>query len=67
MSAARRRRIGMVALTFLLVPLLLLALLPGAPGAVRVAGVSLAWWYAGVVGPALAAVVATVLLVRSPE
>ena len=57
----------MVALTFLLVPLLLLALLPGAPGAVRVAGVSLAWWYAGVVGPALAAVVATVLLVRSPE
>jgi hypothetical protein len=57
----------MVALTFLLVPLLLLALLPGAPGAVRVAGVSVAWWYAGVVGPALAVLVATVLLVRSAE
>ena len=67
MSAARCRWFGMVALTFLLVPLLLLTLVPGAPGAVRVAGVSLAWWYAGVVAPALATVVATVLLVRSPE
>ena len=67
MSAARWRWFGMVALTLLLVPLLLLTLVPGAPGAVRVAGVSLAWWYAGVIGPALAAIVATVLLVRSPE
>ena len=57
----------MIVLTLLLLPLPLLSLLPGAPGAVRVAGVSLAWWYAGVVGPALAAAVATVLLVRSPE
>jgi hypothetical protein len=67
MSAARWRSLGMIALTFLLVPLLLLTLVPGAPGAVRVAGVSLAWWYAGVVAPAIAAIVATVLLVRSPE
>jgi hypothetical protein len=67
MPAARRRRIGMLVLSFMLVPLLLLALLPGAPGAVRVAGVSLAWWYAGLVAPAIAAVVATALLVRSPE
>jgi hypothetical protein len=58
---------GMVALTVLLVPLLLLTLLPGAPGTVRVAGVSLAWWYAGVVGPTLAVALATALLVRSPE
>ena len=67
MSAARWRSMGMVALTVLLVPLLLLALLPGAPGAVRVGGVSVAWWYAGLVGPALADVLATLLLVRSAE
>jgi hypothetical protein len=57
----------MVALTSLLVPLLLLALLPGAPGAVRVAGVSLAWWYAGLVGPLLAVGLTTALLVRASE
>ena len=57
----------MVALTLLLLPLLLLAVVPGAPGAVRVAGVSLAWWYAALVAPALAAALATALLVRSPE
>ena len=67
MSAARWRWFGMDALTALLVPLLLLALVPGAPGAIRIAGVSLAWWYAGVVAPTLAAVLATALLVRSPE
>ena len=67
MSAARWRWFGMVALTSLLVPLLLLTILPGAPGTVRVAGVSLAWWYAGLVAPALAIVVATAVLVRSPE
>jgi hypothetical protein len=67
MSAARWRSFGMVALTLLLVPLLLLTLVPGAPGAVRVAGVSLAWWYAGIVAPALAVIVATTLLLRSPE
>jgi hypothetical protein len=67
MSAARWRWFGMVALTLLLVPLLLVALMPSAPGAVRVAGVSLAWWYAGLVAPAVAAVLATVLLVRSSE
>jgi len=57
----------MLALTLLLVPLLLLTLVPGAPGTVRVAGVSLAWWYAGIVAPALATVLATAVLVRSPE
>lgn len=57
----------MLALLLLLLPLLLLALVPGAPGAVRVAGVSLAWWYAGLVGPAAAVLLATALLVRSPE
>jgi len=67
MSVARWRWFGMLALTLLLVPLLLLTLVPGAPGTVRVAGVSLAWWYAGIVAPALATVLATAVLVRSPE
>lgn len=57
----------MVVLTVLLTPPVLLALVPGTPGAVRVAGISLVWWYAALVGPALAAAVATALLVRSPE
>ena len=67
MSAARWRWFGMVALTLLLVPLLLLTLVPGAPGAVRIGGVSLAWWYGGLVAPALATVLATALLLRSRE
>jgi hypothetical protein len=67
MSVARWRWFGMLALTLLLVPLLLLTLVPGAPGTVRVAGVSLAWWYAGIVAPTLATVLATAVLVRSPE
>ena len=36
-------------------------------GAVRVAGVSLAWWYAGLVGPVLAVGLTTALLVRASE
>ena len=67
MSAVRWRWFGMLALTLLLAPLLLLAAVPGAPGTVRVAGVSLAWWYAGLVAPIVATGVATALLVRSPE
>jgi len=67
MSAARWRWFGMVALTFLLVPPLLLSLVPGAPGAVRVAGVSVTWWYAGLIAPTLATVLATAVLVRSPK
>jgi len=67
MSAVRWRWLGMLALTLLLVPLVLLAAVPGAPGTVRVAGVSLAWWYAGLVAPIVAAAVATALLIRSPE
>jgi len=67
MSAARARRFGMLTLTLLLLPLLLLSLVPGAPGAVRVGGVSLAWWYAGLVAPTLATVLATAVLVRSSE
>jgi hypothetical protein len=67
MSVTRARRTGIAALLVLLVVAPLLALAPAAPGAVRVAGVSLLWWYAGVVGPALCTLVTIALLVRAAE
>jgi len=60
MSADRGRRIAVVVLVVLLLLPLLAMVLPGAPGAVRVAGVTLLWWYAALVGP-LAATVIVVL------
>jgi len=41
-----------------------LAVLPSGVGAVRVAGVSILWWYAAVVGPAVAVLVTVVVLLR---
>jgi hypothetical protein len=64
MSVPRGRRTAIAALLVLLVGAPLLALAPAAPGAVRVAGVSLLWWYAAVVAPLLATGLAIVLLVR---
>ena len=64
MSVARGRRTGIVALLVLLAAAPLLALAPAAPGAVRLAGVSLLWWYAGLVAPLLATTLAIVLLLR---
>jgi hypothetical protein len=67
MSGASGRRTGIAALLALLVAALLLALAPAAPGAVRIAGVSLLWWYAGLVAPAVATALAVVLLVSRRE
>jgi hypothetical protein len=67
MSVPRRRHAAIVALLILLVGAPLLALAPAAPGAVRVAGVSLLWWYAGVVAPVLATGIAIAVLVRGGE
>jgi len=67
MSVPRRRRTAIAALLVLLAGAPLLALAPAAPGAVRVAGVSLLWWYAGVVGPLLATSIAIGVLVRGGE
>jgi hypothetical protein len=64
MSAAAGRRTGIIALLLLLAGAPLLALAPAAPGAVRLAGVSLLWWYVGVVAPLLATALALVLLPR---
>jgi hypothetical protein len=62
MSETRRRAI--VALLMLLVLAPMLALAPSAPGAVRLAGVSLLWWYAGLVAPLAATAIAVTLLWR---
>ena len=58
MSIAARRRVGVVGLLGLLAGALVLMLAPGNPGALRLAGVGLFWWYA-----VLAAPLAAVLLV----
>jgi hypothetical protein len=44
-----------------------LDLLPGAPGSVRIGGISVLWWYAGVLAPILGGVVAVGLLPRRAE
>ena len=67
MSVPRRRRAAILALLVLLAGAPVLALAPAAPGAVRVAGVSLLWWYAGVVAPLLATGIAIAVLVRGGE
>jgi len=65
MSVSRGRRTAITALLVLLVGAPMLALAPAAPGAVRVAGVSLLWWYAGLVAPLLATALAIIVLVRA--
>jgi hypothetical protein len=64
MSGPRGRRIGIAALLVLLVIAPVLALAPAAPGAVRIAGVSLLWWYVGLAAPLAATALTVVLLVR---
>ena len=67
MPGLRARRIGVVALLVLLAIAPVLALAPAAPGAVRLAGVSLLWWYAGLAAPLVATAVTVALLVRGRE
>ncbi|RPH82695.1 MAG: hypothetical protein EHM88_08815 [Candidatus Rokuibacteriota bacterium] len=67
MSVPRRRRAAIVALLVLLAGAPLLALAPAVPGAVRVAGVSLLWWYSALVAPVLATGIAIACLVRDRE
>ncbi|HTO10826.1 MAG TPA: hypothetical protein VMQ51_04580 [Candidatus Binatia bacterium] len=64
MPGPRGRRLGIAALLVLLAVAPVLALAPAAPGAVRIAGVSLLWWYAGLAAPLAATTLAIVLLVR---
>jgi Na+/proline symporter len=63
MSADRGRRIAVVVLVVLLAVTPVATLLPGSPGSVRVAGVTLLWWYAALIGPLIAAL--TAMLART--
>jgi len=62
MSEARRRAIAALLLLVVVTPLMALA--PSAPGAVRLAGVSLLWWYAGLLAPLAATVITITILTR---
>lgn len=61
------RRAGIVVLLALLALVPLLAIVPSAPGAVRIAGVSLLWWYAGLVAPLLSTLLAMILLAAAAD
>jgi hypothetical protein len=67
MAGPRGRRLGIAALLVLLAVAPLLALAPAAPGAVRLAGVSVLWWYAALAAPLAATSLAVVLLVRDAD
>lgn len=58
------RRVGIVTIVLLLVGAVVLGVLPFGAGAVRVGGLSLLWWYAAVLAPALAVVVTVAVLVH---
>lgn len=49
---------GIAALLLLLVFFVLLTLAPLSPGTIRALGLSLAWWYGGVLAPLLAVIIA---------
>jgi hypothetical protein len=67
MSGACWRRYALLGLVVLPLPLLVLAVLPGGSAAVQVAGIALAWWYGVLVGPVVAMVLATIILVVGGE
>jgi hypothetical protein len=63
MPIAAPRRVGVAGLLGLLAGALVLMLAPGNPGALRLAGIGLLWWYAAVVAP-LAAVLLVIVVQR---
>lgn len=58
---------GQLGVVLILAGLPALLLAPPDLGAIRVAGVSLAWWYGGVVAPVLALVLALLAAGRPPD
>jgi hypothetical protein len=67
MSGLRGRRLGIAALLVLLVVAFVLTLTPAAPGAVRIAGVSILWWYTALIAPLVTTAITIALLVRDPH
>jgi hypothetical protein len=58
MRSVTTRTTGVVLLALLLAGFLLLGALPNQVAAIRVGGLSLLWWYGGVLAPVLAVLVA---------
>jgi hypothetical protein len=58
MRPVTTRTIGVVLLALLLAGFFLLGALPNQVASVRVAGLSLLWWYGGVLAPMMAVLVA---------
>jgi hypothetical protein len=58
MRPVTTRTTGVVLLALLLAGFLLLGALPNQVAAIRVAGLSLLWWYGGVLAPVMAVLVA---------
>jgi hypothetical protein len=56
--SARIRRAAIAALLLLVAIAIALPLMPGTPGTLRIGGVSLLWWYAAVLAPLLATLIA---------
>lgn len=64
--SARIRRAAIAALLLLIAVAIALPMMPGMPGTLRIAGVSLLWWYAAVLTPVLATLISLgTLLIRS--
>lgn len=62
MPSVTRNRTGVLLLVLLLAGFLSLAALPNGVAAIRVAGVSMLWWYGGLLAPVLGWIVAVGLL-----
>jgi hypothetical protein len=62
MRAVTKPAKGVLLLLVLLAGLPLVACLPNQVGAIRLAGLSLLWWYGGVIAPILAVLIAVAWL-----
>ena len=67
MSIAAPRRVGIAGLLGLLAGAIVLMPAPGNPGALRLAGVGLLWWYASLAAPLAAVLLVIVVRRTSPE
>jgi hypothetical protein len=66
MRSVTTRTTGVLLLALLLAGFLLLGALPNHVAAIRVAGLSLLWWYGGVLAPVMAVLVAIRWLAEPP-
>src|SRR3989475_7230601 len=61
-----RRRVGLTVMLALLIMGVLLSVLPGHAGAIRLAGVSVTWWYAVALAPGVAVLVRLIVGTPAP-